>query len=135
MSSYDPTQSISTWAGILIQGPMDGQFFDAENQEDDTQLHVGSQGFATFVDNANKSGIVTVTLSLRSPTNAQLSAAFAARLKGPFLMTDLSDKITKVDGANARIAKHAPIKRGKEIIGVEWKFLCPVLKLIAGGDA
>lgn len=135
MPGYDPTQSITTWASILIEGHMDGQFFDAEHQEDDVMLHVGGTGLATFVENSNKSGIVTVTLSMRSPSNALLSAAFAARTKGPFLMTDLSDKITKVSGPNARIAKHAPIKRGKEIIGMEWKFLVPRLILLAGGDA
>lgn len=135
MASYDPEQSISTWAGILIEGAMDGQFFDAEHQEDDVMLHIGAQGFTTFVENANKSGIITITLSQRSPTNTRLSAAFAAKLTGPFLMTDLTENITKVSGANARIAKHAPIKRGKEVIGVEWKFLVPKLILIAGGDS
>lgn len=134
MASYDPEQSISTWASILIQGPMDGQFFDAEHKEDDVSLHIGAQGFTTYVENADKSGMITVTLSQRSPTNTLLSAAFAAKLTGPFLMTDLTEKITKVFSANCRIAKHAPIKRGKEIIGLEWKFIAPKLILTAGGD-
>lgn len=133
MPSYDPEKYISTWAGILLQGPMDGEFFTAEHQEADVMLHVGSQGFTTYVENANKSGTITYILSQKSPTNALLSAAFAAKVKGTWLSKDTTDT-TAVEGADVRIEKHAPIKRGKEIIGMEWKFLVPRLKLLAGGD-
>lgn len=133
MASFDPQRYISTWAGILIQGPMDGAFFDAEHQEDDVMLHVGAQGFTTYVENANKSGIIKFTLSMKSPTNALLSAAFAAKLKGPWLSKDLDD-VTAVEGADVRIKKHAPIKRGKEVIGMEWEWWVPKLVLVAGGD-
>ena len=133
MATYDPTQTVLTWAGILIQGEMDGEHYTAEHQEDDVTLHVGSKGFSTFIENANKSGTVTVMLSQKSPTNALLSAAFAAKVSGPLFMKDLTDT-TLVEGANTRIAKHAPIKRGKDIIGMEWKFLVPKLRLVAGGD-
>lgn len=134
MASYDPTQVISTW-NFPIQGAMDGEFFNAEHQEDDVDLHVGSQGFATFVENANKSGMITITLSQHSPTNALLSAALLAKKSGTFLMKDLTDVVTLVEGQEARICKHAPIKRGNKIVGMEWKFKCKVLVLTAGGDA
>lgn len=134
MPGYDPNQVISTWL-FPIQGAMDGEFFQAENQQNDVDLHVGSQGFASYVENADKSGMITVTLSQQSPTNALLSAAFIAKKQGTFLMKDLTDTITIVEGKEARICKHAPIKRGNKIVGMEWKFLCKVLVLTAGGDA
>lgn len=133
MPSYDPTLTKLTW-GFLIQGAFDGEFYTAEHQEDDVELHVGSQGFTTFVENANKSGMVTFMLSQRSPSNRLMSAAFAAKQSALVQMEDLSDGTTLVTGANARIQKHAPIKRGNKIVAMEWKLLVPKLIIVAGGD-
>lgn len=132
MAFFNPELTIMNWAGILIQGPMDGEFFNAEFQEDNNMLHVGSQGFTTFVQNANESGIVTITLSMKSPSNALLSRAL--RTQGMLLMTEL-DAVTTLVKGNAMIQKHAPIKRGKEVIGMEWKFLVAKMFMQAGGDA
>lgn len=134
MASYDPKQINIAWAGIPFQGVMDGQFVDVDFQEDNTMLHVGAQGFTTFVENANESAIATVTLSQRSPTNQLLSAAFRTKKMGLFLIKDLSDKLTIGTGFDTRIGKHAPIRRGKEIIGLEWKLLISRWVPVAGGD-
>lgn len=134
MPGYDPNQVISTWL-FPIQGAMDGEFFNAEHQQNDVELHIGAQGFGSFVENADKSGMITITLSQLSPTNALLSAAFLAKRVGTFLMKDLTQVTTFVEGQEARIQKHAPIKRGQKIVGMEWKFLCKRLILTAGGDA
>lgn len=133
MATFDPQQTISTWAGILIEGANDGEHFTADFQEDQVMLHVGAQGFTTFVINANESAVITVRLAQKSPTNAKLSAAVAAKTVGPWLTKDLSDT-TVVEGPQTMIAKHTPIKRGKEQIGTEWKFLVAKAKLVAGGD-
>lgn len=134
MAGYDPQQVISTWL-FPIQGAMDGEFFNAEHQQNDVDLHIGAQGFGSYVENADKSGMISITLSQLSPTNVLLSAAFAAKRVGTFLMKDLTDTFTLVEGQEARIQKHAPIKRGQKIVGMEWKFLCKRLILTAGGDA
>lgn len=134
MPSYNPEFVIATWGPIIFQGVMDGEFFNAEHQEDDVMLHVGSQGYATFVENANKSGIITVTLSQRSPTNALLSIAMRARRQAVFTMKERDNVTVIATGVDARIQKHAPIKRGKDIVGMEWKFLVPKLELEAIGD-
>lgn len=140
MSSYNPQNVKVSLFAIPIQGVMDGEFFTAEHREDDVELHVGSQGFTTFVENANKSGMVSFILSQKSPTNLALSIAFAAKTIGMFQMEDLSDgpspgvSGTLITGANSRIMKHAPVKRGNKIIGLEWKVLVPKLVIVAGGD-
>lgn len=133
--AYNVESQTITWAGILFQGVMDSEFFSAEHQEDDVMLHVGAQGFTTYVENANKSGVATVTLSQKSPTNRLLTAAMKAKLSGQFLHKDEITDGTIVQGANARIKKHAPVKRGKEIVGMVWEFWIPKLDLNAGGDA
>lgn len=134
MASYDPKQVNVSWAGIPIQGAMDGQFLEMDFAEDNVMIHSGAQGFTSFVENSNETGTATITLSQRSPTNTLLSAAFAARKMGTLLVKDLSDTTTIALGFDTRIGKHAPIKRGKDIIGTEWKFLISRYKPTAGGD-
>lgn len=134
MGTYDPKQVNISWAGIPIQGAMDGQFLEIDFTEDNVMLHSGAQGFTAFVENANETGTATITLSQRSPTNKLLSAAFLAKKMGLMLVKDLSDTTTLARGFDTRIGKHAPIKRGKEIIGVEWKFLISRYVPTAGGD-
>jgi len=127
MATFDPRNTVSNWASIMIQAPMDGEFFNAEHQENAVELHKGSQGHGTFVINANESGIITVTLIPSSITNAQLSAAAKANLRGPWLTKELDDVTTVVTAADAMIMKHAPIKKGNKLIGMEWKFICDKL--------
>lgn len=135
MSTYNPEEVNVVVLGIPIQGVMDGTFFEAEFQEAGITLYVGAQGFATFVENANKSGMLKFTTSQKSPSNGALSAAYAARAVGPVLMTDSSDDVeTVVSGARAAISKHAPIRRGKEIQGYEWEVLIEKMVMGAGGD-
>lgn len=135
MSTYNPEEVNTVILGIPIQGVMEGTFFEADFQEAGMSLHVGSQGFTTFVENANKSGMLKFTTSQKSPSNLALSAAYFARAVGPVLMTDSSDDTeTLVSGARAAISKHAPIKRGKEIQGYEWEVLVEKMVMTAGGD-
>ena len=133
MATFDPQQTVTNWGPITFQGVMDGEFFSAERQENAVELHVGSQGFATFVFNANKSGMFKVTLSQESPTNRELSLAHAANLIQMFQMEALDDG-TLVTGPETAIQKHAPVKRGNKVIGFEWTFICARMDLAAGGD-
>lgn len=133
MSLFDPTQTATTFGAIPVQGVMDGEFASAGFREPGVELHVGSQGFATFVINANKSGMFKLTLSQESPTNRQLSLAYAANLIAMFQIEDLADG-TLVQGPETMIEKHADIKRGNKVIGMEWTFLCAKMAVVAGGD-
>ncbi len=133
MATFDPQQTVVTWGPITFQGVMDGEFFSASFQENGLDLHVGSQGFATFVVNANRSGMFKVTLSQESPTNRELSLAEAAHLIQMYQMEDLNNG-TLVTGPQTGIQKHAEIKRGNKVVGMEWTFLCAKLTMVAGGD-
>lgn len=136
MALFDPKATIFNWASILIQGPMDGEWYTAEHNVNAVELHKGAQGFGTFVVSADKSGTVKAILSQKSPTNRLLSAAFnAGNVIGPLLMTEKDVVTTKCTGAEAMIMKHAPIKRGQTVIGMEWTWTVNELILIAGGDA
>src|SRR5262245_23969590 len=132
-NSYDPKRVTLTWAGILLDGVMDGEFVSVEFQEDSVMLHVGTQGDTTFVENPNLIEIANVTLEQYSAANRKLSDAVDAKLKGAFLMKDLAGD-TVVEAADTRIQKKTPIKRGKEIVGNEWKFLLPKCIATVGGN-
>ena len=129
--TYNPELVITTWAGILFQGEMDGEMISVEFDEDAVTLHKGAKGFTTYTLNASQSAIATVMLNQLSPTNAALSAAAAARLKGPFLMKDTGD-LTVVESADGMIQRFTPVKRGKEIVGYEWKLILPKCIAIVG---
>lgn len=135
MSAYNPGDVNLVILGIPIQGLFDGSAIEAEFQEKGLMLHKGFQGFSSFTVNANNSGTLKFTTSQKSPSNAALSAAYAARAIGPVLMTDSSDDTeTLVSGAQSGISTHAPIKRGKEIVGYEWEVLIADMVMLAGGD-
>lgn len=135
MAIYDPTKVIMTWASILIQGPMEDSFFEADFKEDDVELYTGADGEGTYIENPNKSGTVKFTLTQSSPSNPKLTAAFLAKTAGQLLITDTStDLNTLVSGANCRIQKHPGIKRGKSMNGLEWMLIVPKLRIVAGGD-
>lgn len=132
MPAYNPTEFISSWAGIPIQGEMDGEFLDAAMTEDQTTLHKGAKGFGTFVHSANNSGTVKITLSQESPTNALLTAAAKTRKIGPWLSRSLVSATT-ITGAEAAIKKVADLKRGDKVIGVQWEFAVNELEIVHGG--
>lgn len=135
MASYDPTKVIMTWASILIQGPMDDSFFEAEHKEDDVEFYTGADGEGSYVENPNKQGTVKISLRQNSASNVALSIAFGKRTAGQLLIVDGSDTTkTLCSGAAVRIGKHAAPKRGKSMSGMEWMFVVPRLVIVAGGD-
>ncbi len=131
--TFDPAATNVTFGAITLQGAMDGEYFSAKFQEAKFELHVGSQGFATFIKNANESGMVKYTLSQESPSNRELSLAYAAGLKAMLQMEDLNNG-TLIEGPDAVISEHAEIKRGNKVIGHEWSFLVAKMSITAGGD-
>jgi hypothetical protein len=133
MATFSPQQTVATFGAITAQGEMDGEFFTAKFRTAAIELHVGSKGFTTFVESADLTGEVTWMLSQESPTNRELSLAFAAKLPQMLQMEDLNNG-TLVTGPNARIESHAEIKRGNKVVGLEWKFLVPKMTMVAGGD-
>lgn len=131
--TFDPQSTNVTFGPITLQGAMDGEYFNAKFQEAKYELHVGSQGFTTFVKNANESGMVKYTLSQESPSNRELSLAYAAGLKAMLQMEDLNNG-TLVEGPDTVISEHAEIKRGNKVVGHEWTFLVARMAIAAGGD-
>lgn len=143
---YNPKKITATFSGtigdrdfaIQFLGFMDGTFIMAEMDEDQVTKHVGSQGDASFVLNANKGAAVTITLVQGSPTNDELTnlipdADNNYMPTGVLTFKDLNGT-TEVIATDAVIKKTAKIEFGKELTGREWVFDCASATLKVGGS-
>jgi hypothetical protein len=133
---YNPKKITGSYKGsigarqfaIQFVGFMDGTFLTADYDEDAVTKHVGSQGDATFVLNANRGASVTLMLVQGSPTNDQLSDLVPnAKLNympvGVLTIKDLNGT-TEFESADAVIKRRAKVEFGKEVTGREWVFDC-----------
>jgi len=72
---YDAKEISCIFAGINIEsGFADGEFIRIEQNEEDFQSIVGTDGSVTRFKTNNKSAKITIRLMQGSPSNAQLSA-------------------------------------------------------------
>lgn len=136
-TTYDPAQVLVAFLGNVISGFMDGTFISVERDEDAFALKVGADGETARAKNNNRAGKVVLTLMQSSPSNdvlANLGVQDEANATGigSFSMRDNLGH-SEASSPSAYISKMAKIERGKEILGVEWTFTCPVLNQFTGG--
>ena len=117
---------------------MDGTFITADYDEDQVTKHVGSQGDASFILNANAGASVTVMLIQGSPSNDELSK-LVPNAKNDYLpvgalkFEDLNGR-TVIKSSDAVIKKGAKVEFGKELTGREWVFDCGEAEIVVGGS-
>jgi hypothetical protein len=141
---YNPKKITGSWSGsingrefaVQFSGFMDGTFFEAEYDEDQVTKHVGGQGDATAVINANLGALFTVTLVQGSPVNGALSLLIPNARRnflptGAFSFEDLNGT-TIARTREAWIKKVAKIEYGKDVSGRVWTFDCGEAELLPG---
>lgn len=138
MKTYDPAAVTVSYKGINITGYQDGTFIKAERSEDMFTKHAGSGGEVVRVQNRNKTGKVTVTLMMSSPTNDLLVAMalqdeLTGRNFGAILIKDLHGN-AKVESHEAWIMKMPDFDRAKESGSTVWVFECSDLDIRPGGN-
>lgn len=131
---YNPKRVTGSFIGevrgrpfaVKFQAYMDGEFINADYDEDAVTEHVGSDGQVTLVLNPNKKATLTVTLSQGSPTNRELSLLLpdADRnfLPVGVLQFDDLDGNTKVKAPEAWIRHGAPVAYSNAVTGRAWVF-------------
>lgn len=137
MQTLDPKSLVMTYAGILIEGAMDGTFLVVEFDEDAFTKHVGAQGHVTRVLNANEGASAVITLGQGALANALLSARHLADRAGgdkhgPLLIKDLRGN-TLIESDDAWIKKMARIEYAKEVTGREWTIDLGQARIFVGG--
>lgn len=139
--TYDPAKCEINVAGFDIGGPLGGgTFIKIARNEDAYTFTPGARGGGARTRNANKSGVIEITVQASSPANGVLSAlATADELDGSgvgaFLFKDNSGTgpATTAEAEHVWVKKPADIERGKEIGEVTWVIEAAELKIAQNG--
>ena len=134
--NYDPSLVAVSFAGIPIQGYMDGTFVSIEREVETFTKHTGAGGDTTRVRSRNKSGTVTVTLQAASASNALLSAQhtldeLTGLGTGALLVKNINSTET-YEASNAWIEKPPTVEAADTASGREWVIACADLTMIVG---
>lgn len=137
MAQYDPKSVYFSYAGNLLTGYADGDFFSAKRTSDSQSLTVGAGGEGCFIKSADRSGEVTLTLLRSSRSNDILSALYKQQEILPvpqplFAKDGLGTSI--VSGVEALIKKMPDLSFAKDMSTVEWVFLVAELETFIGGN-
>ena len=122
---------------VRFIGYMDNSMMTAEFDEDAATKHIGADGQASVVLNANRGAKVVVTFSQGSPVNDELSDLVPdARLDylpvGVLNFDDLNGT-TAVKSLEAWIMKTAKVEFTKDVTGREWTFDTGEAEIHVGG--
>lgn len=134
---YDPKSVYFSYAGNLLGGYADGDFFSAKRNADNQMLMVGADGETCFIMSADKSGEVTLTLLRSSASNDILSALYKAQELEPVakpLWAKDGRGTSIVAGNQALIKKLPDLTFAKEMSTVEWVFVVADLEVHIGGS-
>ena len=122
--TYDPTKVEVLVMGVPTVGFAEGSMVKATRNSDQTTTHVGATGQVDFVESADKSGEVSITLKHNSPTNGLFQTLHNQKLKFPIICVDIN--IGTQFGFNAmecKVKKQPDFERGKDMGEVEWVFV------------
>ncbi len=138
LATYDPGQISIVFNDVTISGFMDGTFVSAEREVEDFTKHVGADGLVTRVQSRNRSGTVTLTLTMASPSNEALSAIkqrdedFRTGV-GTLQIKDLNGN-TLLTAEKAWLQKWPSVAYGAEVEGREWMIDCAELQFYVGSS-
>lgn len=138
VETYRPADVTVVFAGIPLNGFVEGEFITAVKNSDAYNLNVGSTGKGARAQNADESGRVTIRLQQTAPENGLLSALHeidkaTGNGVGPFSMKDLSG-LDAVAAESMWIVKVPDMTEGNEISGREWILESDNLRILLGGN-
>lgn len=140
MPQYNPKEVSISWNGIsLNEGIAEGSFINAERTNPDWTDSEGSDGEYTRIATGSEKGVVTLTLTQSSKTNALLDAIlqadkFTANAVGGISIKDNQGN-SKVTATTAYLEGPPPFERSNGITTNAWRFLCGSLKIRHKGNA
>lgn len=132
ITNLDPRKSTVTVGSRFLTGfAADGIFTLVWNAAR-TSLTVGSQGDGVFVENADESAILTVTLSPTSSSVPFLEEMCLSRASQPVTVNDASpDARMTYYSPKCRVQKPADKSRGPSANTVSYSIIMPMVSRIA----
>ena len=143
MRQYDPLKVVGSfaWAGgsvdILDGTVNEGDFATVEDDNPRWSRETDRNGRSTRVKNNNRGGVVPVTLSASSPTNAALRVLantddLTENIVGTLTLNDLNGT-TIVVGTGAFIETNVKPTFGAARGSLVWRFQCERIDAFGGG--
>ena len=135
--TYSPKKVVVTVKGIPLGGYTDGTFVEVDYTSDAFTIVTGADGESTFVENADVSGTITITLKASSDSNDILSSLHnqdRADLSGvfPVFIKDTTGRDTFV-AAEGRIMKMATGTKSNDLDDRTWVIGCLKIDSFVGG--
>lgn len=130
MKTYDPSQVSIILAGSIIKSWIS---VSAERDEEAFMMTTGTGGESTRTKNANKMGVITLTLPQASADNLVLSTLWNAGTQFSASITDKSGVSLSVI-SEATVTKAPPGAYGKEAGELEWLIRGDLSVHVLGGN-
>ena len=128
LRDYDPEKVSVIFNNRQIRMFGDDIFKLARNG-DNVSLKVGVQGDGTYVENADKSATLTITIQQQSPDLRYLESCAERKHRGSLALNDANDDGRNIFALNCRVQKLPDRGRGKDAADVPFVFIIPRLEL------
>jgi len=128
LRDYDPEKVSVIFNNRQIRMFGDDIFKLARNG-DNVSLKVGVQGDGTYVENADKSATLTITIQQQSPDLRYLESCAERKTRGSLALNDANDDGRNIFALNCRVQKLPDRGRGKDAADVSFVFIIPRLEL------
>lgn len=140
LKTYNPDECDVIVAGIPLQGYADGEFINVEQEANDFEDVVGTDGEVTRSKTNDRRATVTVFLMQSSSANDQLSVLSNIDRNGPngsgvgaFLLKDRSGRLL-LEAAECWIQKPPTVSLDRTPTPREWVLRCANLVRFDGGN-
>ena len=133
LNKYSSKDVSITVNGTPITGTMDGEFLTITPTVDPAALHVGGDGEATMVVNADESATIAITLKQTSLSNPGLSLLRATKAVFAVIIKDNSGTSIHT-GAKCFISGATVVSYGQDVTGRVWTIFVGTLVDFIGGN-
>ena len=129
VTNYDPMKTSVVVDGLIITGFSDASMVVITRNEDIVTTTVGTQGDVVYSENANRSGVITLSLMVTSSSLDYLRNLAKARKEFMIVISDANKTPTEVIRAGrCRITKIPDTKKEKTAGSVDVTIFAPVIE-------
>ena len=129
VTNYDPMKTSVVVDGLIITGFSDASMVVITRNEDIVTTTVGTQGDVVYSENANRSGVITLSLMVTSSSLDYLRNLANARKEFMIVISDANKTPTEVISAGrCRITKIPDTKKEKTAGSVDVTIFAPVIE-------
>ena len=129
VTNYDPMKTSVVVDGLIITGFSDSSMVVITRNEDIVTTTVGTQGDVVYSENANRSGMITLSLMVTSSSLDYLRNLAKARKEFMVVISDTNRTPTEITSASRwRITKIPDIKKEKTAGSVDVTIFAPVIE-------